>query len=230
MLPARVTLSLYFFQETRDKKKLVASLLKLHCYHDPAARGRTTKDGKTLIEPKDLSRRRAASSSATRRNAAEIYIDDNGKEKTMQIPSGPRRPTSVPSLLTTRVHRTMPGSFLFRFRGRSDASSDRPLSRDGRTGSNLDQRPPIAFSDGDESRRRRGGAATKTPRSHAYHAQALRERLELCRRSSRRSTGVISSRSSTRRSIGGNCSTISDSNFFRSPLYILNFYEDVDVA
>ena len=38
---------------------------------------------------------------------------------------------------------------------------DRRSSRDSvRTGSNLDQRPPIAFSDGDESRRRRGGAAT----------------------------------------------------------------------
>ena len=41
MLPARVTLSLYFFQETRDKKKLVASLLKLHAYHDPRPEGVT---------------------------------------------------------------------------------------------------------------------------------------------------------------------------------------------
>ena len=87
MLPARVTLSLYFFQETRDKKKLVASLLKLHSYHDPRPEGRTTKDGKTLIEPKDLSPPACCIIQRHPTKCSEIYIDDNGKEKTMQIPS-----------------------------------------------------------------------------------------------------------------------------------------------
>ena len=86
MLPARVTLSLYFFQETRDKKKLVASLLKLHSYHDPRPEGRTTKDGKTLIEPKDLSPPACCIIQRHPTKCSEIYIDDNGKEKTMQIP------------------------------------------------------------------------------------------------------------------------------------------------
>ena len=86
MLPARGTLSLYFFQETRDKKKLVASLLKLHSYHDPRPEGRTTKDGKTLIEPKDLSPPACCIIQRHPTKCSEIYIDDNGKEKTMQIP------------------------------------------------------------------------------------------------------------------------------------------------
>ena len=98
MLPARVTLSLYFFQETRDKKKLVASLLKLHSYHDPRPEGRTTKDGKTLIEPKDLSPPACCIIQRHPTKCSEIYIDDNGKEKTMQIPSDlgvPRRSEAV---------------------------------------------------------------------------------------------------------------------------------------
>ena len=86
MLPARVTLSLYFFQETRDKKKLVASLLKLHSYHDPRPEGVWTKDGKTLIEPKDLSPPACCIIQRHPTKCSEIYIDDNGKEKTMQIP------------------------------------------------------------------------------------------------------------------------------------------------
>ena len=86
MLPARVTLSLYFFQETRDKKKLVASLLKLHSYHDPRPEGVYTKDGKTLIEPRDLSPPACCIIQRHPTKCSEIYIDDNGKEKTMQIP------------------------------------------------------------------------------------------------------------------------------------------------
>jgi len=86
MLPARVTLSLYFFQETRDKKKLVASLLKLHSYHDPRPEGVYTKDGKTLIEPHDLSPPACCIIQRHPTKCSEIYIDDNGKEKTMQIP------------------------------------------------------------------------------------------------------------------------------------------------
>ena len=113
MLPARVTLSLYFFQETRDKKKLVASLLKLHSYHDPRPEGRTTKDGKTLIEPKDLSPPACCIIQRHPTKCSEIYIDDNGKEKTMQIPSDlgvPRRCLRLVSIARCR------GSFLFRFR------------------------------------------------------------------------------------------------------------------
>jgi hypothetical protein len=114
MLPARVTLSLYFFQETRDKKKLVASLLKLHSYHDPRPEGRTTKDGKTLIEPKDLSPPACCIIQRHPTKCSEIYIDDNGKEKTMQIPSDLGVPGRCLHFLGwTRVHRTMPGVVSF---------------------------------------------------------------------------------------------------------------------
>jgi hypothetical protein len=87
MLPARVTLSLYFFQETRDKKKLVASLLKLHSYHDPRPEGRTTKDGETLIRPKDLSPPACCIIQRHPTKCQELYMDENGREKTMMIPA-----------------------------------------------------------------------------------------------------------------------------------------------
>ena len=109
MLPARVTLSLYFFQETRDKKKLVASLLKLHSYHDPRPEGVYTKDGKTLIEPRDLSPPACCIIQRHPTKCSEIYIDDNGKEKTMQIPSKLGVPRRCLHFNTTRVHLTMPG-------------------------------------------------------------------------------------------------------------------------
>ena len=50
MLPARVTLSLYFFQETRDKKKLVASSVKAPRLSRPRPEGVTADDGETLID------------------------------------------------------------------------------------------------------------------------------------------------------------------------------------
>ena len=106
MLPARVTLSLYFFQETRDKKKLVASLLKLHSYHDPRPEGVYTKDGKTLIEPRDLSPPACCIIQRHPTKCSEIYIDDNGKEKTMQIPSKLGVPRRCLHFNTTRVHLT----------------------------------------------------------------------------------------------------------------------------
>ena len=85
MLPARVTLSLYFFQETRDKKKLVASLLKLHSYHDPRPEGVYTKDGKTLIEPHDLSPPACCIIQRHPTKCQETFMEDD-KEKTMMIP------------------------------------------------------------------------------------------------------------------------------------------------
>ena len=87
MLPARVTLSLYFFQETKDKKKLVASLLKLHAYHDPRPEGVYADDGETLIRPKDLSPPACCIIQRHPTKCQETYMDDKGNEKTMMIPT-----------------------------------------------------------------------------------------------------------------------------------------------
>ena len=87
MLPARVTLSLYFFQETRDKKKLVASLLKLHAYHDPRPEGVYADDGETLIRPRDLSPPACCIIQRHPTKCQELFMDENGKEKTMYIPT-----------------------------------------------------------------------------------------------------------------------------------------------
>ena len=92
MLPARVTLSLYFFQETRDKKKLVASLLKLHAYHDPRPEGVLADDGETLIRPKDLSPPACCIIQRHPTKCQELYMDENGREKTMMIPARTQRP------------------------------------------------------------------------------------------------------------------------------------------
>ena len=86
MLPARVTLSLYFFQETRDKKKLVASLLKLHAYHDPSPEGVLADDGETLIRPKDLSPPACCIIQRHPTKCQETFMEDD-KEKTMMIPA-----------------------------------------------------------------------------------------------------------------------------------------------
>jgi len=77
MLPARVTLSLYFFQESRDKKKLVASLLKLHKETDPQPGGKTDAASGVQTAPRDTS---PPACCIVQRHAGKCTYEDSDKK------------------------------------------------------------------------------------------------------------------------------------------------------